>query len=210
MTRELFELADEIRAIASTGLHYAENEFDRDRYQRLMAVAARLVTLQGNGDATEAIEQLLLEADRGYVTPKVDVRMAVFREDRVLLVRERVDGRWAMPGGWADIGDSPSDAAVRETVEEAGVEVRAVRLAGIFDYRLQPSAPPQVFHIYKLVFSGTLIDPEARPSAGSETIDAQFYPLAQLPELSLGRTLPVHIDTALRVAQDPQGLPHFD
>jgi ADP-ribose pyrophosphatase YjhB (NUDIX family) len=210
MTRELFELADEIRAIASTGLHYAENEYDRDRYQRLMNLAARLVTLRGDGDATQAVERLLLEADRGYVTPKVDVRMAVFRENRVLLVRERLDGRWAMPGGWADIGDSPSDAAVRETAEESGVEVRAVRLAGLFDYRLQPTAPPQAFHIYKLVFTGALMDPDAQPRAGSEITDARFWPLNELPELSLGRTLPVHIDHALRVAEDPQALPHFD
>jgi ADP-ribose pyrophosphatase YjhB (NUDIX family) len=144
------------------------------------------------------------------VTPKLDVRLALFRGDELLLVRERMDGRWAMPGGFVDVGDSPSEAAVREAVEEAGVVARVSRLAGVFDTRLQPDCPPHLFHIHKLVFTGLLVDPNAEPRAGSEATEARYWPLAGLPDLSLGRTLPLHVREALRVARDPNALPYFD
>ncbi len=124
--------------------------------------------------------------------------------------RERADGRWALPGGWADVGDAPSEAAARETREEAGLEVRPLALAGVFDYRLQPLAPPAPYHIYKLVFLGELFHPEASPRAGSEALDAAFHALDALPELSAGRTLPVHIEAARKIHEDRQSPPHFD
>lgn len=209
MRRDLVQIADRLRALATTGLHYCQSEFDRERYQELLGLAARLAALRGDADPAE-IEQLYRTVDEGYVTPKLDVRTAVFREDRVLLVRERADERWALPGGYVDIGDSPSEAAVRETAEEAGLEVRVTRLAGVFDTRLQPEAPTHLFHIHKLVFTGEVIDPAAQPVAGNEVIDARFCSLARLPDLSLGRTLPMHIREARRVADDPAQLPYFD
>lgn len=209
MPRRLIELADEIRALATTGLHYTEGPFDRERYHKLLALAAR-VAEHGLAAPAERIEHVFRAADVGYVTPKLDVRLAIFRGETLLLVRERMDGRWAMPGGFVDIGDSPSEAAVREAVEEAGVVARVERLAGVFDTRLQPECPPHLFHIHKLVFTGRLLDPAAEPRAGSEATEAGFFPLAALPELSLGRTLPLHVREALRVARDPAALPYFD
>jgi 8-oxo-dGTP pyrophosphatase MutT (NUDIX family) len=208
--RRLLELADEVRSIAMTGLHYSENSFDRDRYERLLKIAAATAGLGARELDSTSIESIYRSADLGYVTPKVDVRMGVFRGDEVLLVREKIDGLWCMPGGYAEVGDPPSESAARETLEEAGVEVRPTGLAGVFDYRLQPSAPPHVFHIYKLVFVGELIDPNAQPSGGNETSDAAFHPLDALPELSMGRTLGIHIDAARRTALDPGARPHFD
>ncbi len=218
MRRRLLEIADAMRALAGTGLHYTRNEFDRDRYQKLMRLAAETAALTdtthdapaGVEADADRIEALFRNADRGYVTPKVDVRMAVFRADSVLLVQERADERWALPGGWADVGDSPSEAAARETAEEAGLEVRARALAGVFDYRLQPLAPPAPFHIYKLIFVGTPLDEGTPPRAGSEVLDAAFHPLDALPELSQGRTLPLHIETARRVARGEVDAAHFD
>jgi ADP-ribose pyrophosphatase YjhB (NUDIX family) len=209
MPTELLRIADELRAIATTGLHFTEGEYDRERYDRLLALAARLAAC-ALPVPTEDIESLYRDADRGYVTPKLDVRMAVFRAHHVLLVQERVDDRWALPGGYVEVGDTPSEAAVRETAEEAGVEVRADRLAGVFDYRLQPSAPPHLFHIHKLVFCGRLADLGAEPRAGGETLDARFFALDELPELSLGRTLPIHIECALAATLDPGKPAHFD
>jgi ADP-ribose pyrophosphatase YjhB (NUDIX family) len=207
--RRLLELADEVRAIATTGLHYTEGPFDRERYTKLLSLAARLAACGAVAEA-DRLELLFRAADDGYVTPKLDVRLALFRGEELLLVRERMDGRWAMPGGFVDVGDSPSEAAVREAVEEAGVVARVQRLAGVFDTRLQPDCPPHLFHIHKLVFTGALVDPGAEPRAGSEATDARFWPLAALPELSLGRTLPLHVREALRVARDPGALPYFD
>jgi ADP-ribose pyrophosphatase YjhB (NUDIX family) len=209
MRRTLIEIADEIRALATTGLHFSTGEFDRERYEKLMQLAARLGGTAAGEDVT-AVDGIYRGADRGYVTPKIDVRMAVFSGDRVLLIQEREDRLWALPGGYADIGDTPSESAVRETFEEAGVEVRAERLVGIFDRRLQPEAGPHPFDIYKLVFTGRLLDPGVEPRAGSEACDARFFPLDALPELSLGRTLPLHIDEALRVARAPDAAPYFD
>ena len=207
VTRRLLEIADEVRSVASTGLHYTESQFDRERYERLMRTAARLAALGTDGDAGEIATAY--RADAGYVTPKVDVRAAVFRDDRVLLVRERADGRWALPGGYADVGDSPSEAATRETAEEAGLDVRVTRLVGIYDGRLYPESPPHPFHIFKLLFTATA-DDEAEPRAGSEATEAAFHPVEALPDLSLGRTLPLHIEQALRAWRDPSVPTHFD
>jgi ADP-ribose pyrophosphatase YjhB (NUDIX family) len=207
--RRLTEIADQLRALATTGLHFTESPFDRERYEKLLALSAELMGLGDDVDP-QKLEKLYRSTDEGYVTPKLDVRLAVFLDGRILLVRERVDGRWAMPGGFIDVGDSPSEAAMRETQEEAGVDTRVSRLAGVFDVRLQPEAPTHLFHIHKLLFTGELIDPSATPAAGNETTDAAFHDLDALPELSLGRTLHLHIREAHRVHADPNALPYFD
>jgi ADP-ribose pyrophosphatase YjhB (NUDIX family) len=204
----LVQIADELRALATTGLHFTEGEYDRERYGHLLGLAAELASLAGAGPAGSLLD-LFRSSDQGYVTPKLDVRMAVFREHSVLLVRERADGLWSLPGGFVDVGDSPSEAAMRETREEAGVVARVRRLAGIFDNRLHPDCPAHLFHIHKLVFVGE-VDASAVPRAGSEASDAAFHALAALPELSLGRTLPVHLRHAQRVASDPAALPHLE
>jgi ADP-ribose pyrophosphatase YjhB (NUDIX family) len=209
VTRALLAIADKIRALATTGLHFSEGPFDRERYEALLVLAAELAAQAGGGDAT-ALERLFRASDDGYVTPKLDVRLALFRGDQVLLIRERMDGRWSLPGGYVDVGDSPSEAAVREAAEEAGVTARVERLAGVFDTRLQPDCPPHLFHIHKLLFVGRLVDPAQEPEAGSEATDARWFPLDALPELSLGRTLPLHIREALRVSRDPRALPYLD
>jgi ADP-ribose pyrophosphatase YjhB (NUDIX family) len=207
--RGLLEIADQLRAIAQTGLHYAEGGYDRERYERVLELAVKLAATASDADPAR-IAHLFQHLESGYITPKLDVRMAVFRENQVLLVRERADGRWSLPGGYIDVGDSPAEAAVRETWEEAIVEVRASRLVGIFDRRFRPESPPHLFHIHKVIFTGNLVDPNAEPRAGEEVFDAAFHPLDRLPDLSLGRTLPFHIEQARRVARDPNALPYFD
>ena len=209
MRRDLLEIADELRSIAQIGLHFSEGPFDLERYERILALALRLGAV-ADQRSSEELRRLYKAADEGYVTPKLDVRMGIFREGGVLLVQERTDELWALPGGFVDVGDSPSEAAIRETHEEAGIEVRARRLAGVFDRRLQPESPPSLFHIHKIVFAGELVHPGATPQAGHEVLDARFFPLDALPELSRSRTLELHIREAHRVALDPTALPHFD
>lgn len=208
MARVLVEIADQIRAIATTGLHFGNSPFDRERYEKLLALAAKLVSAAGAG-TTETLQRIYTEADRGYTTPKLDARLALFRGDEILLVRERSDGLWCMPGGFVDIGDTPSEAAIRETQEEACVATRVTHLVGIFDNRLNPEVPPHLFHIYKLLFLGELIDPKRPARAGPEVDAARFHPLASLPELSRGRTLASHIDAAHRAARG-ETRTHFD
>ncbi|HEX7976291.1 MAG TPA: NUDIX hydrolase N-terminal domain-containing protein, partial [Anaerolineales bacterium] len=120
--------AREVQALAQTGYYYAENDYQRQRYRRLTEIAAEIV--QSHTDM--GYEPLIgvFQAQAGYATPRVDVRGAVFREGKLLLVRERMDEAWTMPGGWADVGDVPSQAAEREVWEEAGFRVQARKLIG--------------------------------------------------------------------------------
>jgi hypothetical protein len=138
--------AKRLQAIAQTGLTYARDPFDIERYESIRLVAAEMMTA-GSGEQGVDFFVKLLSTDVGYATPKVDVRAAVFREGRLLLVREREDGRWTLPGGWADIGDSPSAAVVKEVKEESGYDVKARKLLALLDRNLH-GHPPIPYHAY--------------------------------------------------------------
>lgn len=181
--------ARELQALAQTGLTYTQDVYDRQRYERLREIAAEIVASHTARDVGEL--RRILQIDGGYATPKVDVRAACFRDNEVLLVQERSDGRWALPGGWADVNNSPSEAVIREVWEEAGFRVSVRKLAAVLDRNKHPDHPPILFHAYKMFFVCDIIDGTPTPSA--ETSDAAFFPLDRLPPLSMGRTLPKQI-----------------
>jgi ADP-ribose pyrophosphatase YjhB (NUDIX family) len=192
-SRRWLDWAREIQALAQTGRHYAQNDFDRERADRLLEIAAEIVAEHAGLAAPEALAAF--RAQPGYVTPKVDVRGAVCREGNLLLVREAQDGGWTLPGGWADVGESPARAAEREVFEEAGLEVRAVRLIGVYDAnRIEGGLP--LFHAYKLVFLCERLSGSLTPS--KETSDVAFFPMTDLPALlSAHRTTPrILVDVA--------------
>lgn len=136
-----------LQALAQTGLTFTEDAFDRERYGELRALAAEMVALAGD-DPVALLEDF--ERELGYATPKVGVRGAVFRGEEILLVRDRLSGLWATPGGWADVNESPSEAVTREVLEEAGVRTRAVKLIAVYDSRRRGA--PQRQHVYRLFF----------------------------------------------------------
>ena len=173
--------ATKIAALAKTGLHYSENHYDRDRYEQLLDIAAQMLAEVTDTD-TERVMRVL-QLDEGYVTPKVDVRGAVFRDDKVLLVREAIDGLWTLPGGWADVGDAPSEAVEREIREESGYEAKAVKLLAVEDRKRRH--PPSVHAVYKMAFLCELVGGEAQTSA--ETTAVGWFSEGDLPPLSLGR-----------------------
>ena len=144
----------------------------------------------------------------GYVTPKVDVRGAVFRDEQLLFIREAMDGKWALPGGWADVGETPRDATEREVFEEAGLAVHATRLVGVYDAnRVEGELP--LYHAYKLVFLCEVAGGNLKVSP--ETLEARFFPRSALPEMySDYRTTPRHIDDAWGALQDPTWHTVFD
>lgn len=189
-----------LRAIAQTGLAYSRDPYDRDRFQELRLIAERMLAWLSDAHPDRVAEVFLPE--RGYPTPKIDVRAGVFRGDSVLLVKERADGRWALPGGWGDEGDSPRSSIEREVLEESGYEVRAARLVAIKDRHLHPYEKHSMLRVYKLFFLCDLLGGE--PRASLETESAEFFPITRLPELSLGRTLPddVHLLNAYRAEPD--------
>jgi len=184
----ILDLSRRLLALAQTGLHFTPEEYDRERYREVADIAAQLLALE-SGRSVDDLRGMWV-AEAGYATPKVDVRGAVFRDDRVLLVRERIDGRWTLPGGWADVNDFPSHAVEKEIEQESGYTARAAKLAAVYDAQ-RHNHPRYLFHIWKLFFVCDLTGGSARPSY--ETTEVEFFPLDALPELSTGRSTAAQI-----------------
>jgi ADP-ribose pyrophosphatase YjhB (NUDIX family) len=199
-------IARELRAIAQTGLAFTTDRFDRQRYERVRELAASMLAA-GSGEQYEVIIEILREG-WGYATPKVDVRGAAFVDGRVLLVREIGDGKWTLPGGWADVNQSAAECVVREIAEESGFEARTVKLAAVRDYQKSGHPPRNVDSIYKMFFICEITGGAARPSI--ETSEVAFFPRDALPPLSLGRTTAAQIDRMFHHAEHPELAADFD
>jgi len=197
--------AQQLQAVAQTGDHFAVNDFDRQRYGVVRQVAAEMLAA-GAGADPRVIEGLFA-AETGYATPRLDVRAAVFREGRILLVKERADGLWTLPGGFADVGDSPSLAAEREVREESGFEVRAVKLAALFD-RNRQGHTPFPWHQWKVFFLCEILGGEATPSIETEAVG--FFDPAAPPPLSPGRTTVEQVHLMFEHYCDPSKATSFD
>ena len=180
-----------VQAIAQNGLTFTQDPFDRERFEQLQQLVTAILTTELQ--ITPGQVQGLWRGDEGYATPKVDVRGAVFDQDKVLLVRERSDGKWTLPGGWVDIGDAPSFAVEREIREESGYLAKAVKLAALFDKNNPVHGhPPSILHIYKLFFLCELTG--GAPTTSSETDGVDFFPVSSLPPLSTGRATQSEIE----------------
>ena len=195
-----------LQAIAQAGLEFTTGEYDVLRYRDVRRIAAEIAA--AHSDAPPEVIEGLFADNVGYPTPKVDVRAAVIVSGEILLVRERSDGRWTLPGGWADPGETPATAVAREVREEAGVEVRAVKLIGLYD-RAHQGHPPYPYSVYKALFACEPIGPVAPRPAG-ETDGAAFFDPATLPPLSPGRTTASQIARALAHHADPSLATDFD
>ena len=199
-------MARELRAMAQTGLAFTTDRFDRQRYERLRELAADMLARGSGGDPASILGILL--ADKGYATPKVDVRGAAFVGGRVLLVREISDGKWTLPGGWADVNQTPSECVVREIAEESGFEAKALKLAAVHDYQRSNRPSHHLDSIYKLFFICEIIGGAAR--ASDETSEVAFFARDALPPLSLGRTTAAQIERMFQHAEHPELAADFD
>ncbi len=197
--------AQEIQALSQTGLHYAENPYQQERYQRLMQIAAEISAAHSNLDE-ETFARSFFDQP-GYATPKVDVRGAVMQGGNVLLVQERSDGKWCLPGGWADVGETPSQMVTREVREEAGLIVTPIRVIGVYDAN-RGGTPLAFYHAYKVVFLCEALGGSLAPS--SETSDARYFEPDQIPALSVARTHPRHLRDLFARLVDPTLPPAFD
>jgi len=181
--------AKQLAALAQDGLTFSENAYDIERYEQMRDVAAEMMAEGFDLEKKSVLN--LLEREEGYATPKVDVRGAAFRDGKILLVREALDGGWTLPGGWADPCQSPTEAVVREVFEESGFEARVTKLAAVYDRSRHPHLPHIPFHIYKLFFLCEITGGQAAES--HETTGVQFFAEDNIPPLSISRTLPFQI-----------------
>jgi len=201
--------ARRIDAIAQAGLTFCENDFDRERYAQLRALAGEILASQTGAEAV--VVNGWFAAQPGYATPKVDVRAACFHDGKLLLVQERSDGRWCLPGGWADVGDAPSVSAEREVLEETGYLARAKALIGVFDANRnnEDGRPLSYHHGYKLIFACEL-NGGAPVSANHEILGSAFFARIEPPPLSEARTNRAQLEACYRYHADPARPSVFD
>jgi ADP-ribose pyrophosphatase YjhB (NUDIX family) len=199
------EWAREIQALSQSGLTFTQNEYEIERYRRLSEIAAEIVA--AHTETPKELWQKNFLAQLGYATPKIDVRGAVIREGKVLLVQERADERWCMPGGWADVGEKPSEMVVREVWEESGFRVAAKKVIGVYDAN-RTGRPLEFYHAYKIVFLCDITGGEARPS--NETLAVDFFSFDDLPPLSSNRTNEKHLADVLAHVRNADWPAAFD
>lgn len=199
--------AKRLHAIATTGLHYTESPFDRERYEEIAALASAMLADLGNVPLAR-IDGLISESTRGYATPKIDVRAAVFRDHRILLVQERTDRRWTLPGGFADVGLTAGQNVAKEVHEEAGLQVVPDRLYCV-RHKATHAYDPDVREFYKLFFLCRRLD-DREPRPGHETLAAGYFALDELPPLSTARVLESDIACAFAARGDPARPVLFD
>jgi len=192
-------------AIAQSGLTYARDPFDIERYTELRELAAEVMA-EHTGRAAINVDEFF-RREAGYATPKIDVRGVVFRAGEILLVRERSDGGWTLPGGWADVLDSPRTAVEREIREESGYDARSAKLLAIFDRNRHPHSP-LAFHVWKVFIRCEITG--GAPSASLETDGVGFFGRDALPELSASRVTAHQLALMFAHLDDPQRLPDID
>nr|WP_319776148.1 NUDIX hydrolase [uncultured Sphaerochaeta sp.] len=199
------EIARELQALSQSGLTFSDNHFERDRYNRISEIASEIFGKYTEIDS-EKFTDIFLD-QKGYATPKIDVRAATIKEGKILLVKEAADGKWSMPGGWADVGDKPSEVAERETKEESGYIVKAQKIVGVFDAN-RSGRPLELFHAFKIIFLCEFVGGEAK--ASDETLDVGFFPLDNLPELSSNRTNERHLNEIKAHLENMERRTYFD
>ena len=172
-----------LQSMAQTGLEFSRDPHDIERYKKIQAIAAEISAETSAGNSGEIEEIFRLE--KGYATPKIDVRAAIFREGMILLVRERSDGCWTLPGGWADVGDSPGEAVAREVYEESGFIAKPVKVIAVLDRR-RHGHPASLFHVYKIFMLCQITGGSVRTS--EETSEVGFFNERELPGIVHGES----------------------
>src|SRR5438552_1186707 len=197
--------AQRLAAISQNGLTFTKDPFERARWEEVRQLAAEMLADGAGASIDQALA--MLAAETGYATPKADVRAAVFQEDEILLVQERSDGRWTLPGGWCDVGEAPGVAAAREVEEESGYRVRTAKLLAVYD-KLRHGHPPTIIHACKLFFRCDLVG--GAEATSEETAAVGFFAEDALPPLSLGRVTDAQVRRMFEHARDASLPTDFD
>ncbi|GGG13791.1 NUDIX hydrolase [Paenibacillus abyssi] len=205
MQLKWLEWAKQIQAISQVGLAYSKDIYDLERFEQLRALSIEILNEYTEVE-TEKLKSLFA-SEIGYATPKVDIRGVVFKDGKLLMVKEKEDGAWSLPGGWADIGLSPKEVAVKEIKEESGYDVEPIRLLGIVDKKFHDH-PPSPFHVYKIFILCGIIGGEAME--GMETLAVKFFEEDQLPHLSTERNTKKQIHKLFELYRDSKSEIMFD
>jgi ADP-ribose pyrophosphatase YjhB (NUDIX family) len=206
MEPKWLEWAKNLQAIAQNGLTYAVNDFDVERYEQIRKISAEMMASNSDGDL-EYINGLFKNVD-GYATPKVDVRGTVFKDNKILLVKEKIDGGWTLPGGWADPNETPGESVEREVFEESGFIVKSKKILAVYDRTKQGHTPPFPFHVYKLFFLCDILG--GSKTTSNETDDVEFFDEDNLPELSESRVIKSQIKKLYEYYRNPDLPTDFD
>jgi ADP-ribose pyrophosphatase YjhB (NUDIX family) len=177
------EWTRKLQAIAQNGITYTKDKYDLERYHQLQHIAAEIAAEYTDHDFQRI--KNYLGSQTGYATPKVDVRGVVLQADKILLVREEADNLWTLPGGWADIHQSPGENVEREVYEESGYHVKAVRLLAVYDRNRHGHIPAYPEYVYKMFFLCKITG--GGPKPGPETSEVGFFEPGNLPDLSVAR-----------------------
>ncbi|MCK0473981.1 NUDIX hydrolase [Halalkalibacter sp. APA_J-10(15)] len=205
MSHKWLEWAKRIQSISQAGITFSKDIYDIERYEELRNISAEIIS-EYTGLEMEKIKDLFT-GEKGYQTPKVDVRGAVFKDNKILLVREKIDDRWSLPGGFCDIGLSPSENIVKEVKEESGYDVNTKKLIALLDMN-KHSHPPQPYHYYKIFIQCELTGGKAE--TGLETKDVRFFSENNLPKLSTGRNTEEQIYMLFDFLINPNKVSIFD
>ena len=204
MEDQILEWAKELQSIAQAGLFYGRDVFDRERYQRIREIAARMLSMRADLPMDKVVEVFC--SDTGYQTPKVDSRAAVFRDGRILLVREN-DGRWSLPGGWCEYNLAPAENAVKEAKEEAGVDVTVKKLIAVHD-KNKHNPKPYLFSVIKIFYLCELIGGKFAPNI--ETSASGFFSLEELPPLAEEKCSEEQVRMCLEACSSENWVVQFD
>lgn len=197
INRQLTEWAIELQALAQSGLFYTKNEFDRDRYERIRDIAARMASFQSEVPL-EKVKTLFCN-ETGYQTPKIDTRAAIFKDDKILLVHER-NGSWSLPGGWCDVNCSVEENTIKEVREEAGLLATVDLVVAVQD-RDRHNPPPYIYKICKIFCLCSVHGGHFEPNL--ETTETGYFGLDELPELAKEKVNREQIEMCYQAAHSP-------
>lgn len=205
MEHKWLDWAKQLQSIAQAGLTYSNDVYDLERFELIRQISIEILSEQ-TGVKMENIKDLFAN-ETGYATPKVDIRAVVFKDNKILMVREKLDGDWSLPGGWADIGLTPSEVAVKEVKEESGFDVKVTKLLAVQDKKCHPH-PPSPFHVYKMFIQCEIIG--GQPMEGIETSAVEFFSENELPPLSIARNTKNQIEMAFKNLNNTQEPVYLD
>nr|WP_263327167.1 NUDIX hydrolase [Neobacillus sp. Marseille-Q6967] len=205
MEPKWLDWSKQLQSIAQAGLTYSKDVYDLERFELIRKISIEILAHHTNIEMP--VIKDLFANETGYATPKVDIRAVVFKDGKILMVQEKSDGKWALPGGWADIGLTPSEVAVKEVKEESGFDVKALKLLAVTDHKCHPH-PPSPYHIYKLFIHCEIVG--GAPAQGIETSGVQFFEENKMPPLSTARNTKSQIEMAFKYLKNPQENVYFD